>query len=66
MRDDFEAYVTWRGDALHRTAVLLTRDHGLAEDLVQTSLAKAWRAWNRLDGDPDAYVRRILVNTYAS
>ena len=55
-----------RGDALHRTAFLLTRDHGLAEDLVQTSLAKAWGSWSRIAGDPEPYVRAILVNTFSS
>ena len=46
----FEAYVVARGDALHRTAYLLTHDHALAEDLVQTALAKAWPAWGRIQG----------------
>lgn len=64
--DDFEAYVVARGDALHRTAYLLTRDHALAEDLVQTALAEAWGSWRRIEGDPDPYVRRVLVNTFAS
>jgi RNA polymerase sigma-70 factor (sigma-E family) len=62
----FEAYVAARGDALHRTAYLLTHDHGLAEDLVQTALAKAWGAWSRIDGEPDAYVRKVMVNTFAT
>lgn len=64
--DDFEAYVVARGDALHRTAYLLTHDHALAEDLVQTALAKAWGSWRRIDGDPDPYVRRVLVNTFST
>ncbi|MGN0065820.1 MAG: SigE family RNA polymerase sigma factor, partial [Nocardioides sp.] len=64
--DDFDAFVAARSSALLRTAYLLTRDHGLAEDLLQTSLTKAWFAWGRVDGDPEPYVRRILVNTYAS
>jgi len=64
--DDFEAYVMARGDALHRTAFLLTRDHALAEDLVQTALAKAWGSWRRIEGDPDPYVRKVLINTFAS
>ena len=55
-----------RGDALHRTAYLLTHDHGLAEDLVQTALAEAWGAWSRIDGEPDAYVRKVMVNTFAT
>jgi RNA polymerase sigma-70 factor (sigma-E family) len=66
VRVGFEAYVLARGDALHRTAFLLTHDHALAEDLVQTALARSWGAWSRIDGDPDAYVRKVIVNTYAS
>ena len=49
-----------------RTARLLTRDWAAAEDLVQEALAKAWFAWRRLHGDPEAYVRRIIVTTYIS
>ena len=49
-----------------RTAFLLTRDMGHAEDLLQTALARAWRAWRRVHGDPEPYVRRIMVNTYAT
>jgi len=45
---------------------LLTQDRVLAGDLVQTALAKAWFAWSRIDGDPEPYVRRIVVNTYMS
>lgn len=65
-RDGFEAFVAARSPQLLRTAYLLTRDRGLSEDLVQTALAKAWFAWGRIEGQPDAYVRRIIVNTYAS
>jgi len=46
--------------------VLLTRQHASAEDLVQTALAKAWRAWGRIEEDREAYVRRIIVNEFAS
>ena len=62
---DFDAFVATRSNALLRTAYLLTGDHALAEDLLQTALAKAWRAWTRID-DPEPYVRKIIVNTYAS
>ena len=55
-----------RTQALLRTAYLLVQDEGLAEDLLQTALTKAWFAWRRIDGDPEAYVRRILVTTSAS
>lgn len=64
--EGFESFVVARGAALHRTAYLLTRDHGLAEDLVQTALAKAWQSWRRIQGEPEPYVRRVMVNTYAS
>jgi RNA polymerase sigma-70 factor (sigma-E family) len=63
---DFDGFVAARSSALLRTAYLLTRDHGLAEDLLQTSLTKAWFAWDRIDGNHEAYVRRILVNTFSS
>ena len=62
----FVDFVVARGPSLHRTAVLLTRDHHRAEDLVQTALARAWGSWERIHGDHEAYVRRILVNEFAS
>jgi RNA polymerase sigma-70 factor (sigma-E family) len=55
-----------RSASLLRTAYLLTRDRHTAEDLVQTALAKAWFARRRIKGDPEPYVRRILVNEFAS
>lgn len=62
---DFDSFVSARSQALLRTAYLLVQDEGLAEDLLQTALAKAWFAWRRVQ-DPEAYVRRILVTTSAS
>lgn len=62
----FDDFVAARSRALLRTAYLLTHDHALAEDLVQTTLAKAWFSWKRISGDPEPYVRKILVNTYAT
>jgi RNA polymerase sigma-70 factor (sigma-E family) len=62
--DSFTEFVTQRYGALLGTAYLLTQDHGLAEDLVQTALAKSWRTWDTIRGDdPYAYVRQVLVNT---
>ena len=63
---DFDAFVAARSSALLRTAYLLTRDHALAEDLLQTALTKAWFAWSRIETAPEAYVRKVLVNTYAT
>jgi RNA polymerase sigma-70 factor (sigma-E family) len=65
-RGSFDDFVATRSSSLLRTAYLLTHDRALAEDLVQTSLAKAWFAWGRIEGRPEAYLRRIMVNTYAS
>ena len=65
--ETFEGFVAARGDALWRSAWLLTGDHQLAEDLVQTALAKSWRAWSRVGADSfEAYVRRVLFTTYVS
>ena len=63
---DFDDFVAARSASLLRTAYLLTHDHALAEDLLQTALSKAWFAWRRIDAHPEAYVRRILATTYAS
>ena len=65
-RPDFEEFVVVCSGRLLRTAYLLTRDHALAEDLLQTALTKAWFAWPRLDDEPEPYVRTIIVNTYAT
>jgi RNA polymerase sigma-70 factor (sigma-E family) len=65
-RISFDAFVLGRTDRLLRTAYLLTRDHALAEDLLQTALTKAWTAWRRIEADPEPYVRKIMVNTYAT
>ena len=62
--ESFTEFVTQRYGALLGVAYVLTSDHGLAEDLVQTSLAKSWRTWDTIRGDdPYAYVRQVLVNT---
>jgi RNA polymerase sigma-70 factor (sigma-E family) len=65
-RSGFDEFVATRSRALLRTAYLLTGDHGQAEDLLQTALAKCWFAWGRIDGPPEPYVRRALVTTYAT
>jgi RNA polymerase sigma-70 factor (sigma-E family) len=65
-KPEFVAYVEARSAWLHHFAYLLVADRARAEDLVQTALVKAWFAWRRVEGDPDPYVRRIIVNTFAS
>ena len=65
MDEEFSAYVVARRRALLRSAWLLMGDWHLAEDLVQTALAKAYLKWRRID-DADAYVRRVLTTTYVT
>lgn len=65
--EQFAAFVHGRGPALQRTAYLLTGDWALAEDLLQTALAKSYLAWGRIrHQDPEGYVRKVLANTHAS
>jgi RNA polymerase sigma-70 factor (sigma-E family) len=66
VQPSFEDFVVARSRQLQRTAYLLTRDHHLAQDLVQTTYAKVWPSWSRISDDPEAYVRRVMLNTYTS
>ena len=65
--EGFAQFVEARRRALLRTAWLLTGDWALAEDLVQTALVRSWPRWERIwrRGDPEMYVRRVMVNTWA-
>ncbi len=66
--EGFAQFVEARERALQRTAWLLTGDWALAEDLVQTALVRSWPRWERIRrrDDPDVYVRRVMVNTWAT
>jgi RNA polymerase sigma-70 factor (sigma-E family) len=61
---EFAAYMAARQPSLLRTAYLLTGDRHVAEDLVQTALAKLYLSWDKVQRRElvDGYVRRILVN----
>jgi RNA polymerase sigma-70 factor (sigma-E family) len=63
-REQFREFMVSRWPGLVRLAYGLTGDRWLAEDLAQTALASACTAWGRVSraDDPDAYVRRILIN----
>jgi RNA polymerase sigma-70 factor (sigma-E family) len=64
----FDEFVATRSRALLKTAWLLTGDWHLAEDLLQTALAKSFLSWGRIrdEGFEEAYVRRVLVTTYVT
>jgi RNA polymerase sigma-70 factor (sigma-E family) len=62
--EDYRSFVQRRAAPLHRTAYLLCGDWHVANDLVQETLAKAFRHWRRVRraDNPDAYVHRMLIN----
>ena len=66
--DEFTDFVAAHGAQLLRTACLVTGDSHLGEDLVQTSLAKAYGSWAKVRqvDHPVAYVRRLMINTHLS
>lgn len=62
--ETFDAFVRARMPALLRFAHAMTGDPHTAADLVQDALVRTGLRWSRLDrnGDPEAYVRRAIVN----
>lgn len=67
-RPGFDEFAAARGDALLRVAYLLCGDAHLAEDLVQTVLARAYTKWGRVSaaGRVEAYVKKMIVNEHLS
>jgi RNA polymerase sigma-70 factor (sigma-E family) len=59
----FSNFVAARYSSLLRTAFLLTGDRGIAEDLVQSALMRAYPAWRRSSPPdrPELYVRTIMI-----
>jgi RNA polymerase sigma-70 factor (sigma-E family) len=64
----FDEYADAVWPALYRYAYLLAGNHADAEDLAQQTLEKALSNWRRVRtaDRPEAYLRRILTNTYIS
>ena len=55
--------------SLYRTAVLMTGDVHLAEDLLQNTMGKVYKAWPRMVSrveNPRSYARTILANEVSS
>jgi RNA polymerase sigma-70 factor (sigma-E family) len=66
-----EAFTNWaraRLRTLNLFGLVLTHDRAAAEDLVQTALVRTLVAWPRLRerGDPEGYVRRVMLNEQVS
>ena len=64
----FDAWASARVDGLLRFAYLVTGSQHAAEDAVQEALTSACAKWSRVSRtrDPDAYVRRMVVNAHVS
>jgi RNA polymerase sigma-70 factor (sigma-E family) len=64
----FDEWVEARVAALLRFAYLVTGSQHAAEDAVQAALTRACEKWSRVrrTTDPDAYVRRMVVNAHVS
>lgn len=69
-RDDaaFTEFASVATPRLFRSAVLMCGDYHLAEDLVQTTLAKLYVAWPSVEraDSADAYARGALTKTFLS
>ena len=65
---EFDAYVVASGPRLKRLAFLFTGDVDTAEDLLQAAYAKALPRWSRIRtyDEPDAYLRRVMINQRTS
>jgi RNA polymerase sigma-70 factor (sigma-E family) len=66
--EDFAEFVSARWASLYRLAYLLAASPTGAEDLLQTTLEKAYVNWSRISRmeHTEAYVRRMLANTLVS
>ena len=64
----FEEYLGYRLGALLRFATLVTCNPHLAEDVVQEVLVRAHARWDRIGvlEQPEAYLKRMVVNEYLS
>jgi RNA polymerase sigma-70 factor (sigma-E family) len=62
--EEFRDFMHGRWPAMVRLAYALTGDQGHAEDVAQTAFARAYASWPKVrrTGNPDAYVRRIVIN----
>jgi RNA polymerase sigma-70 factor (sigma-E family) len=65
-RREFGEFAAARSADLLRLGYLLTGDHHAGEDLLQSALTKAAAHWERIQGAPEGYVRRIMYREQVS
>ncbi|HVX07606.1 SigE family RNA polymerase sigma factor [Humibacter sp.] len=67
-RERFVAFAMAKGPRWSELARMLGEDWHEGEDLAQAALAKVFLAWAKVEAadDPDAYARRVLINTIRS
>jgi len=66
--DEFTGFVHETAGRLHRTAILMTADHHLAQDLVQATYARLFANWRRVRAadNPVGYALATLTNVHLS
>ncbi|MBA8827660.1 RNA polymerase sigma-70 factor (sigma-E family) [Saccharopolyspora lacisalsi] len=63
--ESFRVFARDQAAALRRSAYLLCGDWHLAEDLVQNTFTKLYRAWKRVDDTTkEAYARKALMRAW--
>jgi RNA polymerase sigma-70 factor (sigma-E family) len=62
--EEFREFMYGRWPTMVRLAYALTGDQGHAEEVTQAAFAKAYASWPKVikAGNPDAYVRQIVIN----
>jgi len=66
LKSDFEQEAMVHTDALYRTALRMTKNPSDAEDLVQETLLKAYRSFDRFEQGTNAkaWLFKIMTNTF--
>jgi RNA polymerase sigma-70 factor (sigma-E family) len=60
--EGLDLLIATRGDALLATASLLAGGRDAGQDLLQAAIERLMRQWHRVEGDHEAYLRRILYH----
>src|SRR5258707_8841219 len=68
VEDEYRQFVTVKAGQLFKVAYFICGDWHDTQDLLQTSLAKLYVSWHRIDRieAADAYARKVLLRTYLS